>query len=221
LSYKKISIRRDVYEKLVELKEKQGFTSINDVISYLLAMENIHATISSMFEKYHATLSSILEKHHATNSSMVSGAHATQSSMEPKQHATQGSKKKTAIEILRERKVRCVSEMRNARNPEAIIESMKKEGAIVVRTEEDVCAVDPEFWDEFNRRLSEVKSPKDEDVLSKLKDERMKRLFQLLRKAGALYLDSKSKTWVYDYAFIEKPTSREVEEGELEGEGLE
>jgi predicted CopG family antitoxin len=212
LDYKKISIRRDVYEKLVELKEKRGFTSINDVISHLLAMEDIHATISSMFEKYHATLSSILEKQHATNSSMVSEAHATQSSMKTEQHATKSSKK-TAVEILREVKVRCISDMRSARNPEAIIEKMKAGGAVVVRTEEDVCAVDPEYWGFFKRKLNESKTPDDKEILSRLKDEKMKKLFQLLRKAGALYLDAKTKEWVYDYSFVEEPGKREdVEE---------
>ena len=117
------------------------------------------------------------------------------------------SGRKSAIEVLREVKVRCISEMRTARNPEAIIEKMKSGGAVVVRTEEDVCAVDPEYWDLFKRKLNEFKTPDDKEVLSRLKDERMKKLFQLLRKAGALYLDSTRKPaeWVFDYSFIEEP----------------
>jgi hypothetical protein len=99
--------------------------------------------------------------------------------------------------------------MRTARNPEAIIEKMKSGGAVVVRTEEDVCAVDPEYWDLFKKKLDESKTPDDKEVLSRLKDEKMKKLFQLLRKAGALYLDAKIKEWVYDYSFIEEPGDME------------
>jgi len=123
-------------------------------------------------------------------------------------------KRKTAIEVLREVKVRCISEMRSARNPEAIIEKMKSGGAVVVRTDEDVCAVDPEYWSLFKKKLDESKTPDDKEVLSGLKDEKMKKLFQLLRKAGALYLDAKSKEWAYDYSFIEEPGgSEEIQRG--------
>jgi predicted CopG family antitoxin len=203
LRSKKISIRADVYDRLVKLKEKLGVTSVNDAISYLLLIEDLRATISSMFEKHLATLSSMLEKQLATRSSMVSDAHATAGSMEANSHATKGSKK-TAVEVLKEVKVRCISEMKGARNPEAIIEKMKAGGAVVIRTDEDVCAVDPEFWDLFGRELEKIKTADDKEVLSKLKDEKMKKLFQLLRKPGALYLDNKKK-WVFDYDFIEEP----------------
>jgi hypothetical protein len=157
----------------------------------------------------------------STSASSGVSATSTSSSTEVKQHATKGSKK-TAIEILRERKVRCVSDMRGARNPEVIIERMKSGGAVVVRTPEDTCAVEPGFWEEFKRRLDEAKSPRDEDVISRLKDERMRRLFQLLRRAGALYLDSRSREWRFDPAFIEEPPrAEETEEVEVEGEELE
>jgi len=132
------------------------------------------------------------------------GNRNTEGNMRSKQHVTR-SGKKSAIEVLREVKVRCVGDMRSARNPEAIIEKMKAGGAVVVRTDEDVCAVDPEYWSLFKKKLNESKTPDDKEVLSRLKDEKMKKLFQLLRKAGALYLDAKSKEWVYDYNFIEEP----------------
>jgi hypothetical protein len=124
-------------------------------------------------------------------------------------------KRKTAIEVLREAKVRCISEMKGARNPEAIIEKMRREGAVVVRTDEDVCAVDPDYWGLFKKKVNESKTPDDKEILSRLKDEKMKRLFQLLRKAGALYLDAKSKEWIYDYSFIEEPGEKRREEEEV------
>lgn len=228
MGYKKISIRGDVYERLVKLRERLGFTSVSDVIAYLLIAEDLRATISSMFEKHYATLSSMLERElatissmlkgqHATDSSMASEPHATQGSMETKQHATKGSKR-SAIEVLKDQKVTCLSDLARAgkKSPEAIIESARRGGAIIIRTSEDTCAVEPEFWGEFRSKLNAIKTPDDREVLSKLKDSRMKKLFQLLRKAGALYLDNKSGSWVYDYAFIEEPPKAEPGEVEVE-----
>jgi hypothetical protein len=43
-------------------------------------------------------------------------------------------------------------------------------------------------------------------VLSRLEDDRMRRLFTMLRDAGALYLDNRTREWVYDYSFIEEPS---------------
>jgi hypothetical protein len=120
------------------------------------------------------------------------------------------------VDILREVRVRCISEMKSARNPEAVIERMKAGGAVVVRTDEDVCAVDPEYWDLFKKKLNESKTPDDREVSSRLKDEKMKKLFQLLRKAGALYLDAKTKEWVYDYSYIEEPEEENRRGGEEE-----
>jgi hypothetical protein len=42
----------------------------------------------------------------------------------------------------------------------------------------------------------------------------MKKLFQLLRKAGALYLDNKTREWVFDYSFVEEPEGGRREERE-------
>jgi chaperonin cofactor prefoldin len=193
---------QEVERKLSELTSR-----IDNVLKAIQLLQESDKALAERLSALESKVNSLTRA-----SSTSSGSSATSSS----------SGKRRAIEILKERKVRCVSEMRGARNPEAIIESMKREGAVVVRTEEDVCAVDPEFWEEFRQKLSEAKSPKDEDVLSRLRDDRMKKLFQLLRKAGALYLDNKSKSWVYDYAYIEEPSkAEEAEEVEVEGEELE
>jgi predicted CopG family antitoxin len=212
LSYKKISVRRDVYEKLVELKEKQSFTSISDVISHLLAIGDIHATISSMLEKYHATLSSMIEKRLATIGSMTGETHATQgsketkqyatkSSMEPKHHATQGSMKAktTAWDILKRDKISCISNIK-ARNPSRVIETLFGSGAVKIDLGRDVCAVHPDFWWEFWNIIEKFKTPNDEENLKEFKDEKMKWLYNELRKEGILVFDSTRKppAWTFD-----------------------
>ena len=224
--YSNLSVRREVREELERLREELKVNDLSDLLVLLVKTYREHTNIVSKLEEI---LTNIVSKAvrealssltNTVSTSVSGGAQATSASS--RQHATQGSKR-SAIEVLRDQKVTCLSDLVRAgkKNPEAIIESARRGGAIIVRTSEDTCAVEPGFWEEFRRKLSEVKSPKDEDVLSKLKDARMKRLFQLLRKAGALYLDSKSREWRFDPAFIEEPPRVEVEEVGFEGEELE
>jgi hypothetical protein len=194
--YRHLSIKEDVYRRLEEFTKRKGLSTIVDAIVVLLDYADIYSKLEYLLQKgVNLPQTGVREDQ---------GNRNTEGNTRSKQHVTR-SGKKSAIEVLREVKVRCISEMRSARNPEAIIEKMKAGGAVVVRTDEDVCAVDPEYWDLFKKKLNESKTPDDKEVLSRLKDEKMKKLFQLLRKAGALHLDAKSKEWVYDYSFIEEP----------------
>jgi len=193
--YRHLSIREEVYKRLEEFAKRKGLSSITDALVVLLDYADIYSKIEYILQR---------------------GVNLPQPGVRevPDSHTNTVSKsggKKTAIEVLREAKVRCVSDMKSAKNPEAVIEKMKASGAVVVRTDEDVCAVDPEYWEKFKRVLGEAKTPNDSEVLSRLRDEKMKRLFQLLRKTGALYLDAKSREWVYDYSFIEEPGEEEEE----------
>ena len=214
--YSNLSVRREVREELEKLRSELKVNDLNDLLIVLVKTYREHTNIISKLEEILTnTISKAVKEALSSYTNTIStppSPHATQSSVESKQHATQSSKK-TAVEILREVKVRCISDMRSARNPEAIIERMRSGGATVVRTEEDVCAVDPEYWDLFKKKLNESKTPDDKEILSRLRDEKMKKLFQLLRKAGALYLDAKTKEWVYDYSFVEEPgEKKDVEE---------
>jgi hypothetical protein len=196
--YRHLSIKEDVYRRLEEFTKRKGLSTIVDAIVVLLDYADIYSKLEYLLQKgVNLPQTGVREDQ---------GNRNTEGNTRSKQHVTR-SGKKSAIEVLREVKVRCISEMRSARNPEAIIEKMKAGGAVVVRTDEDVCAVDPEYWDLFEKKLNEFKTPDDKEVLSRLKDEKMKKLFQLLRKAGALYLDSTRKPaeWVFDYSFIEEP----------------
>jgi cell division septum initiation protein DivIVA len=162
-----------------------------------------------------------LERRLAAQSGAEHSGHATSSDAKASAHSSTTSRaaggKTSPIEVLRKQKVECLSDLARAgkKMPEKIIEKAREMGAVVVRTEEDVCAVDPEFWELFKRELNNARTVDDKEVLSKLRDEKMKRLFQLLRKAGALYLDSRTREWVYDYSFIEEPGDRSREEEEV------
>ena len=233
-NYSNITVRREVREELERLREELKVRDFSDLLVLLVKTYREYTSVTSKLLEQLTSISSKVDElltrvsstaTSATSTSVSGGAQATSasSSMEAKQHATKGSKR-SAIEVLRDQKVTCLSDLVRAgkKNPEAIIESARRGGAVVIKTPEDTCAVEPEFWDEFRSKLDAIKTPDDREALSKLKDSRMKRLFQLLRKVGALYLDSKSKSWVYDYAFIEEPSkAEEAEEVEVGGEELE
>jgi hypothetical protein len=127
-----------------------------------------------------------------------------QTEANPPQTATQSSKSgKTAWDVLREQEITCVSNMKGARDPKRIIESLKGKGAIILVSEDDKCAVYPDTWMSFVEAIAKISSPDEREVVGKLKG-RARQLFKMLRAVGALYFDSTSKTWVVDTSVIEK-----------------
>jgi len=189
--FKSLSVTLDVYEKLKRIAEKRGFATLADTIAYLVTLEE------EVYSKLEKALRDISIRPQATSTNPVNTYTSINTTSKPS--------KRSAWDILVEQKMTCISGIRRG-NPNAIIEFLKKKGAVIVRTDKDVCAVLPEFWFEFKKRLNDIKTPNDEEVLSRLEDDRMRKLFTMLRDPGALYFEKKSKEWVYDYSFIEEPS---------------
>ena len=59
--YRHVSLREDVYKKLEELASKLGFTSLNDLLIYLLESYNVVLMMGSLDEKLSKILSILLE----------------------------------------------------------------------------------------------------------------------------------------------------------------
>jgi hypothetical protein len=133
--------------------------------------------------------------------------------------ATEQSSKprKTAWNILEEEEIVCVSTMTKARDPHKIIDILKSNGAIILSSENDKCAVHPNTWTSFIEALTKINSPDEREALGKLKG-KAKQLFKMLRAVGAVHFDSKTKTWIVDTTVVEKgekaPRLREAKEGE-------
>jgi hypothetical protein len=129
--------------------------------------------------------------------------------------------KKTAWGILEEERIVCVSTMVKARDPHRIIDVLKANGAIVLSSESDRCAVLPDEWMSFVENLAKISSPDEREVSSKLKG-RAKQLFKMLRAVGAVHFDNKTKTWIVDTSVVEKgeasPGLEEVREEKAESE---
>jgi len=103
-------------------------------------------------------------------------------------------KKRSAMDILRERKVNFEEDMAFARNVDKLIEKLKKSGALVIETtKHGRVVVHPEAWEEFWQRLSEAGSS-EEEVMEALNDERLFKLFEALREDGLIYYDA-SRGW--------------------------
>jgi len=98
--------------------------------------------------------------------------------------------KKSAMDILRERKVNFEEDMSFARNVDKLIEKLRKSGAIVIETtKHGRIVVHPEAWEEFWERLKEAGSS-EEEVREALMDERLFRLFEALREDGLIYYNA-------------------------------
>jgi len=136
----------------------------------------------------------------------------------PSQAIEQSSKpKKNAWNILEEEGIVCISTMTKAKDPHKIIDILKSNGAIILSSENDKCAVHPDTWTSFVESLAKINSPDEREVLGKLKG-KAKQLFKMLRAVGAVHFNSKTKTWIVDTSVVEKgekaPGLKEAKEGE-------
>ena len=106
-------------------------------------------------------------------------------------------KKGKLFQIFRERKVYFEGkDLGWAKNKERIIDILVKHGAIKIETEKwGRILVHPEAWEEFVEALRESTSGSDEEVYERLHDEKLRELFDALRKEGILYFDSSSRVW--------------------------
>lgn len=209
-------LRDDEYQALIERARKEGVKPYELVRKAILAYLNLPIQEPSRDE--------ILDKLGELEKRIISLEQAVfkQAGVNPSQTVTQSSKsRKTAWDILKEQEIVCVSSMKGARDPEKIMENLKRSGAIVLVSENDKCGVYPDTWISFIESLAKINSPDEREVLGKLKG-RARQLFRMLRAVGAVHFDNKSKTWVVDTSVIEKgeesPGLEEVREGKAESE---
>jgi hypothetical protein len=200
-----VTVRREVYEELKRLADAHGL-DVPDFLALVARTYNLVETLSKL-------VSQLGESQHATGK-------PPEAPKEPPGSAPGGRKggQRKAWEILREQGVVCASAMR-ARDPHKVIDVLRDGGAIVIASESDRCAVYPDTWMSFVEALAKAGSPDEREVAGRLRG-RAKQLFKMLRAAGAVHYDSKTKTWVVDTSIIERGESPGLEEiGVEEGEG--
>lgn len=101
------------------------------------------------------------------------------------------AKKVSMKDIISERKVQLLSEMR-IRKPESFIRKARSEGIVVLESEGgDVAFVDPEFWSVFKEKLPYI--PRDIEEAELSKEER--KLMNFLIQYGFIVWDSRKRKW--------------------------
>ncbi len=203
-------LRDDEYQALIERARMEGVKPYELVRKAILTYLNLPVQESSRDE--------ILDKLGELEErvTVLEQAVFKQAGASPPPVAEQSSKsKKTAWDVLREQEITCVSSTKGARDPEKIVESLKKNGAVVIASESDRCAVYPDTWMSFVESLARISSPDEREVLGRLKG-KAKQLFKMLRAVGAVHFDSKTRTWIVDTSVIEKGESPAPEEAEGE-----
>jgi hypothetical protein len=195
--YVQKKIRRDLYERFIKWC---GGDSINTCLEKALSVleSNIGTNTASNID---------------TNIGENIGANTADSrSTQPAQSVMKS--RKSAFEIFAERGYTFFSDLARSRSvkyPERLYELIKRSAVekgvklVEVNTGEDKVLIKAEKWKEFRDKLAEVKSPDEREVFSVLKEDWEKKLFTLFSKAGVIHFHAKSKSWVFDYSFIEEP----------------
>lgn len=104
--------------------------------------------------------------------------------------------RKSAMERLREEKVRFEKDFGPRVDREKLISYFERAGAIVIRTSKERVVVDPGFWEEFKTTISSIESIKEEDLRAKLGEPGFS-LWKALYEDGLVYYDSKSRKWKF------------------------
>jgi hypothetical protein len=193
--YHNITVKREVYEELKRLADAHGLT-LPDFLALVARTYNLIDTLNR--------LASLLEARQH-----VAGNPTTAPREPPGDTASQGSQgqkpRRSAWNILEQQGIVCTSTMK-ARDPDRVIDVLRDGGAVVIASENDRCAVYPGTWASFVESLARVGSPDEREVLGRLRG-KAKQLFKMLRAAGAVYYDSRTRKWVVDASVVERGES--------------
>ncbi len=213
--YRHLSVREDVYARLEEFARSRGLAGPADAIPLLLEYADIHSRLERLLQ---ASMRDLLQACTAQQQAGAGQARAPNSAQQASEAHQQAQKpRRTAWDILKEQEVVCASTMK-ARDPDKIISILKDGGAVVIASESDRCAVYPDTWVSFVESLAKISSPDEREVAGRLKG-KAKQLFKMLRAAGAVHYDSKTRAWVVDTSIVERGESPGL--GEARGERAE
>ena len=101
----------------------------------------------------------------------------------------------SAIERLRGEGYVMQEDLRWLSNPRAFFEKLRREGAVVIEAGGRYIAVDPEFWREFEKSISELETEDPGEACGVLGSKKC-RLFKALVDAGYIFYDRVAGRWV-------------------------
>jgi hypothetical protein len=110
-----------------------------------------------------------------------------------KNEQNEQKEKKTAMDYLRDQGAIYESETK-LKNPDLFFDKLEKQGAKVLYTEKERIGVDPKFFEEFSKKISNIHTV-DEVEAQKFLNRNEYKLFQKLRSTGTVYFDNATKSW--------------------------
>ena len=174
MRFRKVSVSAKVYEQLIKLRDEKGFPSISDTIAYIVNV--YYDVLSRLHCSTDATYGSIGATHSSTG-------------------ATKERKRATMLDVIRERKIQFLSEVR-PRNPDRFLAKAKEYGIEVIEGSKDVALVDPRFYKGFLEKLHNLNTGNEERIRKILDPEEYK-LFRFLEENGLIYYDGAKGRWRY------------------------
>lgn len=119
-----------------------------------------------------------------------------QASRRPQQVLEEKGKpvRKSAAERLREQGVVFESELGWLRDADAFFEKLRREGALIIKFDDERVALDKEFWNRFVRKLSGLATSNEDELRRFLRRQEYK-LFRRLKEHGYIYYDSTEGRW--------------------------
>ncbi len=104
--------------------------------------------------------------------------------------------RRSAVEILKDQKVMFESDIASKiKNRDAFFERLKRDGAVILELPNERVAVDPDFWEEFRRKVSQLTSNNDDEIAKELGSEGFNLLKALIHSAQAYY-DATRRRWI-------------------------
>ncbi len=102
----------------------------------------------------------------------------------------------SAIEILKKQRVMFESDLASKiRNRDAFFERLRKDGALVLELADQRIAVDPEYWEEFLDKLSQLNTNSEKKLEQELGPVGHE-LLKALSKNALVYFDATKRKWV-------------------------
>jgi vacuolar-type H+-ATPase subunit I/STV1 len=103
--------------------------------------------------------------------------------------------RKTGIERLREEKILFESRLSRLKYRDKFFDYLKRMGAIVIPLRGERVAIDPDFWEEFKRKIFEELDTDNEDIIREKLSPLEYELFVRLRSEPLIFFDARTRRW--------------------------
>ncbi len=179
-----ISFRESAEKQLARIERK-----LQDMLNpWTEKIDRLYSKLADTIEKIEAVENEL----RALKSRVLKLEEAVQSQPPEKKEKP---RRKSAIERLREQGVVFEHEVRWLRDRNAFFEKLRREGAMIIDTGEERIAVDPMFWRGFIDKLSEIKTPNEDEIKDLLSDLEYD-VFKKLRSNALIYYDARTRSWM-------------------------